>query len=68
MAMGIILKSAADAASMNADLSWAFIEDGEVEKYGMFYASGEPLARNYDEEGQPDGWLFEERKAVVVKD
>ena len=62
-----VLKSAADAASMNADLSWSFIEDGEG-NYGIFYSSGEPLERNYDEEGQPSGWLFEERKAVVVKD
>ena len=63
-----VLKSAADAASMNADLSWSFIEDGEPGNYGIFYASGSPLERNYDEEGQPSGWLFEERKAVVVKD
>jgi len=61
-----VLRSAADAASM--DLSWSFIEDGESGSYGIFYASGEPLERNYDEEGQPSGWLFEERKAVVVKD
>ena len=53
---------------MNADLSWSFIEDGEPGNYGIFYASGEPLERNYDEEGQPSGWLFEERKAAVVKD
>lgn len=61
-----VLRSAADAASM--DLSWSFIEDGEPGNYGIFYASGEPLERNYDEEGQPSGWLFEERKAAVVND
>ena len=64
--MGIaIIKSATNASGMDADLSWSFVEDGDSESYGIFYSDGTPLERNYDEEGEPDGWVFEEQKAVV---
>lgn len=52
----VILKSAADANFYG--LSWRFIEDGEG--YGIIGKDNEYLPVNYNDDGQPDGWEYEE--------
>jgi hypothetical protein len=50
----VVIRSAEEAIEFG--LSWRFIQDGEG--FGIMDESGDFLPVNFDDDGEPDGWLY----------